>query len=89
MTARPVVGLARGGRYDEQQLKAAIEDGLTGDHMPESALDRLSEYAETCRQLHNRVRPLLPKEEQDELLTLSIGLGMAALEQHAARKDPS
>ncbi|CAL9665232.1 hypothetical protein SUDANB1_07177 [Streptomyces sp. enrichment culture] len=81
MTSRPVVGLARGGRYDEQQLKAAFEDGTEGAHAAGSTLDRLSEYAEICRQLHNRVRPLLPKADQDALLTLTIALGMAALEQ--------
>lgn len=87
MSARPVVGLARGGRYDEQQMKAAIEDGTAPAPAARSNLDRLPEWAEKCRLLHNRVRRLLPEADQDELLELSIALGMAALEQKAANEE--
>ncbi|MFD9069170.1 hypothetical protein [Streptomyces lasiicapitis] len=41
--------------------------------------DQLPDWAERLRKLHNEIRPLLPKEQQDELLDLSIAFGMEAL----------
>ena len=46
----------------------------------QTALNQLPELAERLRLLHNRVRRHLPTADQDELLELTIGLGMAALE---------
>lgn len=67
----------------------AVKDKPAARPTTSTCLERLPEYAERCRLLHNRIRRLLPKGEQDELLELSIALGMASLDQQARREGPA
>jgi hypothetical protein len=48
-------------------------------HMDKTRSQKLADYGERLRTLHNRVRPLLPEAQQDELLELAVGVALLAL----------